>query len=262
MAHRELDVAAHDVAVAQGAPLADADAVEWPDDRVGEAVLLVGPTGEILDRQLLKPVSRSRRGTAELGAFRGGKDLRRLEDHAAGDDRDPIEPAASARGDGRIERGGADAFVLGQQVVCELMEVRDAADHGCPRDHVVAVHGQLRQQLRVLGIALDQPEARIVVMAAAHRAVLAEVVHADDLVPGLQQLCDQVSADETSRPGDEDLQGCRIGATFSYRAFGAKSAEFASWIRTFGCKRAECPSDLFRVGSARSRPRRRPPRGL
>src|SRR6266849_6219313 len=64
MAHRELDVAAPDVMVAERAPLADADAVERPHDRVGEAVLLVGAAGKELGGELLKSISRSLRRAA------------------------------------------------------------------------------------------------------------------------------------------------------------------------------------------------------
>src|SRR5260370_19806677 len=75
MAHRELDVAAPDVMVAERAPLADSDAVEWPHDRVGEAVLLVGAAGKELGGELLKSISRSRRRARELRALRSGEDL-------------------------------------------------------------------------------------------------------------------------------------------------------------------------------------------
>ena len=41
-------------------------------------------------------------------------------------------------------------------------------------------------------------------------AVLGEVVEADDLVAGLQQLFDQIAADEAGRAGDEDFHGDAI----------------------------------------------------
>jgi hypothetical protein len=86
------------------------------------------------------------------------------------------------------------------------VEVGDPADHRRARDHVVAVHGQLGEQLGVLGVTLDEPVAGVVVVTAPDGSVFAEVVDADDFVPGLQQLRDQVATDEPGRPGDEDLQ--------------------------------------------------------
>jgi hypothetical protein len=53
---------------------------------------------------------------------------------------------------------------------------------------VVAPGGQLRQELGVFGVALDEPVPGMGVEAAANGAVLAEVVDPDNLVAGLQQL--------------------------------------------------------------------------
>ena len=77
VAHRQLDVAAHDVRVADGPPLADADAVERADDRVGQPVLLPGALGEVLGRELLEAVGRERRRAAALLALGGREDRRR-----------------------------------------------------------------------------------------------------------------------------------------------------------------------------------------
>ncbi len=56
VAHRQLDVARHDLAVAQRPLLADPDAVERPDDGVGQLVLLPGALGEVLGGELLETV--------------------------------------------------------------------------------------------------------------------------------------------------------------------------------------------------------------
>src|SRR5207247_8917559 len=112
-----------------------------------------------------------------------------------------------------VERRGADAFVLRRHVIRELVGVRDAGDQRRTRDAVVAVRGQLGQKLRILGVALDEPVARVVVERAAHPAVLAVVVDADDLVPGAKQLGDQVPADEPGGAGDEDLHPRSSGLT-------------------------------------------------
>jgi len=62
VAEGELHVAAHDVGVAERPALADPDAVERPDDRVRQLVLLEGALGEVLRGELLEAVGRDRRG--------------------------------------------------------------------------------------------------------------------------------------------------------------------------------------------------------
>jgi hypothetical protein len=71
---------------------------------------------------------------------------------------------------------------------------------------MVAVGRQVDHQLRVFGVALDKAIAGMAVEAAADRSVLAEVVDADDLMTGLQQLGNEIAADEAGGAGDEDLQ--------------------------------------------------------
>ena len=104
--------------------------------------------------------------------------------------------------DRRVEGGRADSLVLGEQVIRELVEIRDTADHRRACDDVVAVDGELCEELRVFGVAFDQAVVRIVVKCAPHRAVLAEVVDTDNLVAGVNQLGDEISADESGRAGD------------------------------------------------------------
>ena len=66
------------------------------------------------------------------------------------------------------------------------------------------VRGELAQERGVLGVALDEPIARMVVVRLGQPAVLGEVVEADDLVPGLEQLGDEIAVDEPGGAGDED----------------------------------------------------------
>ena len=54
--HRQLDVAAEDLDVAERATLTDADAVERTHDGVRQRVLAVRCSSEVLDRELLKSV--------------------------------------------------------------------------------------------------------------------------------------------------------------------------------------------------------------
>ena len=148
VAQRQLHVAAHDVRVADRPPLADPDAVERPQDRVRQLVLLPGALREVLGRELLEAVGRDRRRRRPLGALRGREDGRRLVDHRARQDDDPLEAAGLVRGDRRVERRGEDPLVLGQQVVGELVEVADPADHRRRRDDLVDVRGELGHQRR------------------------------------------------------------------------------------------------------------------
>ena len=125
VAHRELDVAAEDVLVAERAPLADADAVERPADRVGQPVLLVGALREVFARR----ASGSRRcssaaGTRARAPSGVGNTVGVLEHHRLLE-RTVIfcsRPLASAA-DRRVEGRGDDPLVFGQQVVGVLVEV-------------------------------------------------------------------------------------------------------------------------------------------
>ena len=204
VAQRELDVAAHDVRVADGPALADADAVERTDDGVRQLELLPGALGEVLRGELLEAVGRDRRRRGQLGAFGRREGRRRLVDHRAADDDDPLEAPGAMGGDGGVEGRREDALVLGQQVVGEFVEVADPADHRGGRDDLVAVGDELAHERGVLGVALDEPVARMVVVRLREPAVLAEVVEPDDLVAGLEQLRDEVAVDEPGGAGDED----------------------------------------------------------
>ena len=117
-----------------------------------------------------------------------------------------LEPAVAVGRDRGIERRGEDPLVLCEQVVGELVEVADPADHRGRGDDLIDVGRQLRHQPDVLRVALDEPVARVVVVRLRDPAVLAEVVQTDDLVTRLQQVRDEIAADEAGRPGDENLQ--------------------------------------------------------
>ena len=69
VAHRELHVARQHVDVTESAALADPDAVERPDDRVRQLVLIPRGAGEVLDGQLLEAVGRQRRRDLALLAL-------------------------------------------------------------------------------------------------------------------------------------------------------------------------------------------------
>ena len=63
VAHGELHVARHGLPIRAGPPLADADAVERPGDRVGKPVLFARALCEVLHGELLEAVGGGRRRT-------------------------------------------------------------------------------------------------------------------------------------------------------------------------------------------------------
>ena len=108
------------------------------------------------------------------------------------------------RRDRRLEGGREDALVLGEQVEREFMEVADPADHRGGGDDLVAVGGQFGQQRHVLGVALDEPIARVVVVRLREPPVFREVVEPDDVMPRIQKLGNEIAVDEPGGAGDED----------------------------------------------------------
>ena len=165
------------------------------------------PFAKYSEASFWKPYVEIGGGEVELGAFRGREDGRRLVDHRRRHDDDPLQVAVAMGGDRRVERRGEDPLVLGEQVVGELVEVADPADHRGRGDDLVAVGGELRHQRGVLRVALDEAIARVVVVRLRQAAVLAEVVEADDLVARLEQVRDEVAVDEAGGAGDKDLHG-------------------------------------------------------
>jgi len=107
-------------------------------------------------------------------------------------------------GDGGVERGRQDPLVLGEQVVGELVEVADAADHRRRRDDLIALGGEFAHEPDVLGITLHEPVARVAVVRLRQRPVLAEVVEPDHVVTRFEQFGNEIAVDEPGRAGDED----------------------------------------------------------
>ena len=104
-----------------------------------------------------------------------------------------------------VEGGGGDPLVLGQQVVGVFVEVGDAADARGAGDEVVAAR-------RPAPSAAPRPGRRLARnrkrgwswKLRSTRAVFREVVEADDLVAGFEELLHQVAGDEAGGPGHKD----------------------------------------------------------
>ena len=109
-----------------------------------------------------------------------------------------------------VERGGRDAFVLGQQIVGVRMEIRDAADHGRAGHEMVAIPQQPLEALDVLGVAAHEPIAGRLIARVGQLAVFGEVVQADDLVARLKQLLDEVSPNEPGRSRDQNFHAASL----------------------------------------------------
>ena len=106
--------------------------------------------------------------------------------------------------DGGIAGGGDDPLVGGQQVIGVGMEVRDAADHGCTGNEVVAVDQEIRQEIDIPSITFDEAVPGMVVIRPADRAVLGIVVDADHVMATIQQLLDHVATDESGRSSHQN----------------------------------------------------------
>src|SRR5215207_7602643 len=112
--------------------------------------------------------------------------------------------------DGGVERRGGDPLVLRQQVVGVLVEIGDTADPGGAGQEVVAVRELLLQEVRVPRVRPEEVIAGMVLEAPLDDAIFREVVEADDLVAGLQELLYDIAGDEPRRPGDQDFHVGRL----------------------------------------------------
>ena len=79
-------------------------------------------------------------------------------------------------------------------------------------DDLVAVGDELAHEWGVLGIALDEPVARMVVVGLREPAVLAEVVEPDHFVAGFEELRNEVTVDEAGSARDEDAHSMALSS--------------------------------------------------
>src|SRR5437016_8546732 len=203
--HGQPHIAAHDFAVAHGPFFANSNAVKRARDRIGQLVLLVCALHEELGGQLLEPVSRTRRRTTAFGAFRGRELAGALEHHAGRDDCDLPELAFPMGPDSGIKSGSGDALVFRQQIIRKLMKVRNAANHGCCSNEVIAFGYQFLQQSGILGIALDEGVMRMAVIGFLRPAIFAEIIQANNFMSGFQQLFNEIAANKPGGAGDKNL---------------------------------------------------------
>ena len=168
--------------LAEGAHLADADAVERPHDRVRQPYWSHAARAKYSTASFWKPYDDSGGGTSRSSPSTHG--------HAVVDSNTIDElmyvtfwsrPARWAAIAASHDAAMIRSFVR-QQVVGVGVEVADAADQRGAGDEVVAVGEQLGHQLDVAGVALDQAVRGVVVVALGDLAVLRVVVDADDVV--------------------------------------------------------------------------------
>src|SRR5438309_3276963 len=98
---------------------------------------------------------------------------------------------------GRIEHRRGEPLILGKQIVSILMKVADAADSRGASDNLSHVAHQLGKKRSILGVALNEAITRMPRRSRTQWPVLGEVVQSDNLMAGLQQFLDQITADET-----------------------------------------------------------------
>jgi hypothetical protein len=109
------------------------------------------------------------------------------------------------RRDRGVALGGHDPLVGREQVVGVRVEIGDATDQGGPGDEVVAVGEQVGEQPDVARVTLDERVRRVVVVGLPHLPVLRVVVQADHGVAPVEQLLDDVAADEAGRTRHQHL---------------------------------------------------------
>ena len=208
MAHGQLHVAAEHLVLAQGPTLTDAHTVERTHDGVRQAILLVGGNGEILHGQLLESVRGQRRRHLALVTLHAGPMVSGLEHHGTRQVGDLLQPpgATGVRLQGSVTRGGNDALVAGQQIICVRMKIADAADECGARDEVVTIRCQLRHQRHVGAVPDDELIVGTVVVALGDLAVLGVVVDPHHLVAAFEQFFHHVSTNEPGRTGNEHLR--------------------------------------------------------
>ncbi|GAB3843631.1 hypothetical protein GCM10029963_18930 [Micromonospora andamanensis] len=80
---------------------------------------------------------------------------------------------------------------------------------------MVAAVEQPGQQIGVAGVPFDEPEPGMPLVALGDRAVLREVVDTHHLVATVEQLRDEIPADEAGRTSYQDLRHVRSYAVFS-----------------------------------------------
>ena len=84
------------------------------------------------------------------------------------------------------------------------MEVADAADHGRAGDHLIALHGLGRQQFSILAVAVHKLVFRMVIVRLGDRAVLGEIIDANDVMTARQKFIDKITTQKAGRAGDKN----------------------------------------------------------
>src|SRR4051794_27511980 len=85
------------------------------------------------------------------------------------------------------------------------MKIADAADARGPGHYLLDVPQQLAQQAAVLGIALNKTVGGMAQRRLPQGPVLGEVIQADYFMSGLEQVFNQVAANESCRTRNQDF---------------------------------------------------------
>ena len=87
-----------------------------------------------------------------------------------------------------VERGRGDPLVLRQQIVGQLVEIADPADHRRAGDEMIAVGQQFFQKFSVFRVTANELVAGIVLAGLPDIAVFREVIQPDDFVSALRAV--------------------------------------------------------------------------
>jgi hypothetical protein len=82
------------------------------------------------------------------------------------------------------------------------LKVADTADHRSGSYKVIAIRHQFLQQLGILRVTFNQLVASIRRVGFVSTTILAKVVQSNYLMPGIEQLLDQIATDKTSSTSD------------------------------------------------------------
>ena len=106
------------------------------------------------------------------------------------------------RVNGRIKGRCRNAFVFRQQIVREFVEIRDSPNHCRRRHELIAIREKFLHLIDVLGVSLNETIAGMLVVRLLTAAVFAEIVEPDNFMPIVEQLLNQITANEPGCAGD------------------------------------------------------------
>ena len=201
VAHRQLDIPGENLNLSECAAFSYTHAVERPDDCVRQLVLIPCGLGEVLNCQFLESIGRQRRRNPAFITLNTWPVFSALEHHRGTQVRHFLQLPLPVSTNCRITSRRHDSLIGCQKVIRVGMEVADATNQGCTGNQMVTIHQQLCHQVDIRGVTFDKLVLRVRVIALGNSSVLRIVVDSDNFMTTCQELLDDISSDETLRPG-------------------------------------------------------------